>query len=97
MNEDLPFGSRGGAAVPYFFPADGEYEVEVELQRTGNQHIKGLGSEHQLDVRLDGALIERFTIGGEEWVKLAPPESYSGNINVGPRMGRLFAQHGPGI
>ena len=83
MNEDLPFGSRGGTAVPYFFPADGEYEVEVELQRTGNQHIKGLGSEHQLDVRLDGALIERFTIGGEEWVKLAPPESYSGNINVG--------------
>ena len=83
MNEDLPFGSRGGAAVPYFFPADGDYEVEVELQRTGNQHIKGLGSEHQLDVRLDGALIERFTIGGEEWVKLAPPESYSGNINVG--------------
>ena len=83
MNDDLPFGSRGGAAVPYFFPADGEYEVRVELQRTGNQHIKGLGSEHQLDVRLDGALIERFAIGGEEWVKLAPPESYSGNINVG--------------
>ena len=83
MNDDLPFGSRGGTAVPYFFPADGEYEVQVELQRTGNQHIKGLGSEHQLDVRLDGALIERFTIGGEEWVKLAPPESYSGNINVG--------------
>ena len=83
MNDDLPFGSRGGASVPYFFPADGEYEVQVELQRTGNQHIKGLGSEHQLDVRLDGALIERFTIGGEEWVELAPPESYSGNINVG--------------
>ena len=83
MNDDLPFGSRGGTAVPYFFPADGEYEVQVELQRTGNQHIKGLGSEHQLDVRLDGALIERFTIGGEEWVKLAPLESYSGNINVG--------------
>ena len=83
MNEHLPFGSRGGAAVPYFFPADGEYEVQVELQRTGNQHIKGLGAEHQLDVRLDGALIERFTVGGEEWVKLAPPESYSGNINVG--------------
>ena len=83
MNDDLPFGSRGGAAVPYFFPADGEYEVQVELQRTGNQHIKGLGSEHQLDVRLDGALIERFTVGGEQWVKLAPPESYSGNINVG--------------
>lgn len=83
MSEELPFGSRGGAAVPYFFPVEGEYEIQVELQRTGNQHIRGLGSEHQLDMRLDGALIERFTVGGEEWVAQAPPESYSGNINVG--------------
>ena len=83
MSEDLPFGSRGGTAVPYFFPVDGEYEVAIELQRTGNQHIKGLGTAHQLDVRLDGALIERFTVGGEDWVAQAPPESYSGNINVG--------------
>ncbi len=83
MSEDLPFGSRGGTVVSYFFPVDGEYEVTIELQRTGNQHIKGLGTAHQLDVRLDGALIERFTIGGEMWVAQAPPESYSGNINVG--------------
>ena len=83
MSEDLPFGSRGGTAVPYFFPVDGEYEISIELQRTGNEHIKGLGAEHQLDVRLDGALLERFTVGGAEWVKQAPPESYSGNINVG--------------
>jgi mono/diheme cytochrome c family protein len=83
MSEDLPFGSRGGVAVPYFFPADGEYEIQVELQRTGNQHIKGLGAAHQLEIRLDGALVQRFTIGGGEWIGQAPPESYSGNINVG--------------
>ena len=83
MNEDLPFGSRGGTVVPYFFPADGDYQITVELQRTGNQHIKGLGAEHLLDVRLDGALLDRFTVGGENWVRQAPPESYSGNINVG--------------
>ena len=83
MSEDLPFGSRGGTAVPYFFPVDGEYDVAIELHRTGNQHIRGLGTAHQLDLRLDGALIERFTVGGEEWVGQAPPESYSGNINVG--------------
>ena len=82
MNEDLPFGSRGGTAIPYFFPAAGEYEIQIALQRTGNEHIKGLGAEHQLDLRLDGALVERFTVGGERWVRLAPPESYSGNINV---------------
>jgi len=83
MSEELPFGSRGGAAVPYFFPVDGDYDIKIELQRTGNQHIRGLGAEHQLDMRLDGALIERFTVGGDQWVAQAPPESYSGNINVG--------------
>ena len=83
MSEDLPFGSRGGTSVPYFFPVDGEYDLAIELHRTGNQHIRGLGTAHQLDLRLDGALIERFTVGGEAWVAEAPPESYSGNINVG--------------
>ena len=83
MSEDLPFGSRGGTAVTHFFPVDGDYEIQVELQRTGNQHIKGLGAAHRLDMRVDGALIQRFTVGGTEWVRQAPPESYSGNINVG--------------
>ena len=83
MSEDLPFGSRGGGAVPDLVPAEGDYESQVELQRTGNQHIKGLGAAHQLEVRVDGALVQRFIIGGAEWIRQAPPESYSGNINVG--------------
>ena len=32
---------------------------------------------------LDDALVKRFTVGGDEWVKLAPPENYSSNIRTG--------------
>ncbi|GIT63835.1 MAG: hypothetical protein Ct9H300mP22_2350 [Gammaproteobacteria bacterium] len=26
LNDDLPFGSRGGAAIKHTFPVDGDYE-----------------------------------------------------------------------
>ncbi|MGH9785419.1 MAG: DUF1587 domain-containing protein, partial [Terriglobia bacterium] len=29
MNEDLPFGSRGGVAVRHYFPLDGEYAIKI--------------------------------------------------------------------
>ena len=33
-SDDLPFGSRGGLAVRYLFPLDGEYVLRVRLRRT---------------------------------------------------------------
>jgi hypothetical protein len=33
QSEDLPLGSRGGIAIPYNFPVDGEYVIKVRLQR----------------------------------------------------------------
>jgi mono/diheme cytochrome c family protein len=65
QSEDLPFGSRGGIAVPYTFPVDGEYLVKVRLQRQYQDYIKGMGWAQQLDVRLDGKLVKRFTVGGD--------------------------------
>ena len=64
-SEDLPFGSRGGIAVRHHFPADGEYIFKVRLQRNSREYIRGLQEPHDLDVRLDGGRIRRFTIGGE--------------------------------
>ena len=67
MGEDLPFGSRGGAALRHYFPADGEYIVRIRLLRTPNaQAIKGIGRREQLDVRLDGSRVSTFTVGGFE-------------------------------
>ena len=72
MNEDLPFGSRGGIAVRHHFPLAGEYVVKVRLQRNSRDYIRGLFEPHQLDVRLDGARLQLFTIGGENHGRSAP-------------------------
>jgi mono/diheme cytochrome c family protein len=72
MSPDLPFGTRGGVAIRHNFPLDGEYEVQVRLHRNHREFIRGLAEPHQLDVRLDGATVHRFTVGGEIKGKSAP-------------------------
>ena len=80
LSEDLPFGSRGGIAIRHRFPVDGEYSVKLRLQRTYTDYIRGLGTPQQLDVRLDGVLIKRFTIGGGAPPHAkAVPASFAGN------------------
>src|ERR1700733_7616636 len=64
QSEDLPFGSRGGLAIHYNFPVDGEYLIKVHLQRQYQDYLKGMGWHQKLDVRLDGKLLKRFTVGG---------------------------------
>jgi hypothetical protein len=64
QSEDLPFGSRGGLAVPYQFPVDGEYLIKVRLRRQYQDYIMGMGWPQQLDLRLDGRLLKRFAVGG---------------------------------
>jgi mono/diheme cytochrome c family protein len=64
QSEDLPLGSRGGLAIRHEFPVDGEYAIKVRLQRQYQDYIKGMGWPQQLDVRLDGKLVKRFTVGG---------------------------------
>lgn len=82
QNDDMPFGSRGGISVSHHFPADGEYLIRIELETNYQDYVKGLGWAQQLEVRLDGRLLERFTIGGE-----APgtptPLSFSGTGEPG--------------
>ncbi len=65
QDEDLPFGSRGGIAVHYEFPVDGEYLIKVRLRRQYQDYIMGMGWPQQLDVRLDGRLLKRFVVGGK--------------------------------
>jgi hypothetical protein len=64
QSEDLPFGSRGGLAVRYDFPVNGEYRIKVRLRRQYQDYIMGMGWPQQLDIRLDGKLLKRFTVGG---------------------------------
>lgn len=64
QSEDLPLGSRGGIAVRHWFPVTGDYSIKVRLQRQYQDYLKGMGWPQQLDVRLDGKLLQRFTVGG---------------------------------
>ena len=64
QSEDLPLGSRGGIAIHYNFPVDGQYLIKVKLQRQYQDYLKGMGWPQRLDVRLDGKLLKRFTVGG---------------------------------
>jgi hypothetical protein len=83
MSEDLPFGSRGGIAVKYQFPVDGEYLIKLELKRQLYDYLVGMGEPHQVDIRLDGALLKRFTIGGEA-KGMSTPENFAGNTPGDP-------------
>jgi hypothetical protein len=65
VSDDLPFGSRGGLAVHHTFPLDGEYAFKVRLRRQVYDYIIGMGHPQTLDLRIDGARVKRFVVGGE--------------------------------
>lgn len=65
QSEDLPFGTRGGVVVRRFFPLDGEYAVKTVLERTADLEVPiGITRKQDIEVRVDGALVKRFTYGG---------------------------------
>ena len=76
VSEDLPWGSRGGLAIRYYFPVDGEYLFELRLKEDGaGGGIAGLTAEpQQLDVSLDRARAWTSMIGGPESAKASRQE-----------------------
>src|SRR5215471_17533189 len=60
--DELPFGTRGGASVPYTFPQDADYEITLQLSRDRNEHIEGLGEPTDIELMLDGERLHMFTV-----------------------------------
>ena len=60
--EGLPLGTRGGALVPYNFPADGDYQIQIRLARDRNEHVEGLTRPHELELLLDRERVQLFTV-----------------------------------
>src|SRR5438067_3361409 len=83
ISDDLPFGSQGGALIRYYFPLDAEYTIKVLLRRQEYDYIVGLGEAHDLDIRVDGARLKRFTVGGEA-KGMTSPENFAGNTQGDP-------------
>ena len=65
MNEDMPFAAFGGLAVKHTFPLDGDYAFQLRLNRDQDGLIVGIMAENVIELRVDRALVKRFTIGGE--------------------------------
>ena len=58
----LPIGTRGGVAVPYTFPVDGEYEIAARLARDRNEDIEGLRWKHDLELLVDRERVALFDV-----------------------------------
>ena len=66
--EGLPLGTRGGMSVTHFFPADGEYELNI-----GNMAVAlwvyNMEFDNHLIATLDGRKFFETNLGGEEDMK----------------------------
>jgi len=80
QDNELSFGSRGGIAIPHYFPVDGEYELQIRLHRNFSDYIIGFAAPQDIDVRIDGALVTRFSVGDAGTKGEMAPLSFSGNI-----------------
>ena len=62
----LPFGTRGGALVPYVFPLDAEYDIAITFGRDflqlGLTGPAGLTEPHDVVVTLDGELVHKVSL-----------------------------------
>ncbi|HET8698577.1 MAG TPA: DUF1592 domain-containing protein, partial [Gammaproteobacteria bacterium] len=64
----MPLGTRGGMLVEHYFPADGDYEIDVGgLARA--RYVEGLDYRHRLIVAIDGVKVFENEIGGREDVE----------------------------
>ena len=78
-SEDLPFGSRGGAAIEHLFPVDGEYRITVKLQTNYVDFVRGFDEAHEMELSLDGEYLQTYAFGGDA-PGIPAPYSYAGNI-----------------
>ena len=56
--DGLPFGTRGGTQIHHTFPANGEYEIQVRLQRDRNENVEGMSEIHMVEFILDGERLD---------------------------------------
>jgi hypothetical protein len=96
VSEDLPFGSRAGIAVRYYFPVDGDYAIKIFLQRTNVGLIRGAANPQELQVRVNGELIRKVSVSGAA-AGTGPRPRESQSEQVDGMEVRFSAHAGPGV
>src|ERR1043166_919075 len=95
--EGLPMGTRGGALVPYTFPRDGEYEIQIRLTRDRNEEVEGLHEAHELEVLIDREAVKSFTVeprkGDKDYEKIDAHLKVRVPVTAGPhQLGVTFCK-----
>ena len=69
ISDDLPLEYRGGVALRYYFPANGEYLFEMRPKESGaGGGFEGITAEpHQLDIAIDNVKVGTVTLGGPDF------------------------------
>ena len=92
--EGLPLGTRGGMVIEHEFPADGEYEINLDvfISLSSNLgYIGGLDQEHKIVVTLDDAKIFEGQLGGAADLKIADQQSVQGVKEIRGRFQHIRA------
>jgi cytochrome c5 len=78
--DGLPFGTRGGTAFSYRFPADGEYSIKIKLQRrydriigidryVGGSDVQEKPKRERIEIALDGKPVALFAVGMDQTIR----------------------------
>ena len=98
-SDELPFGSRGGGAFRYHFPADGDYLFELRPKESGVAGgFLGVTDEpHQLDASIDGervwsGVVERpeGVRGDERNRRILESMRFRVPVSAGPRLVQVY-------
>ena len=94
VSDDLPFGSRGGLAVRYYFPVDGDYIVKIFFDRTYDGRVRGLvGAARRSRCGSTARRCKQITVGG--------PDAAAGrggrNVSIDGTEVRFAATAGPKV
>jgi hypothetical protein len=87
QDERLPgqlFGTRGGTVIRYTFPMDAEYAIRVELSRDLNEQVPIYLEPQHLEVSIDGARVQLFTLPGAG-APAPPPALDAGTDDAQPQ------------
>jgi len=84
--EGTPFGTRGGLATIYNFPADGEYDFRALMHGTPTGQLFGWVPGEQLEVSIDG---ERIAL-----IDIDPKMSESTPTGLNLRSGKISVKAG---
>ena len=91
--DGLPIGTRGGTLVRHHFPLDGEYVIKLRLWKTSVGYIRGLQTEHDVEVSIDGRPVLQAPVGGASDYQMNVLNSGAAETALEARLARPDAGH----